>query len=264
MRLWACVLWAFAASPSWAQWEVPVRIQLEGATDGDRQVSGLAAPTVPDAAVSVNASRGSTTTFTTVVGSDVLTGDLLPAPSAYSPGMIVTVVPTETNQDSVMLDLNGLGPRLITSRSGLPLNNADLPAGMPARLIYDGETFRLLSALLLPCPSGFYAAGREYCIETESRPDTSFYGSLQVCRSNGTRLCTMGEWVNACLSNPAFLGTVLNFEWVDSAANNGDGAKRVGNGGDGTAGGATGINCLHGGSVAYSTGIARIRCCANR
>lgn len=264
MKWVAFLILVSAAARGWAQWEVPVRIQMDGASDDRRQVVGLAAPVSSDAAISVDASRGSSTTFTTVTGSAVLIGDLVPVPVSYTPGMIVSIIPEQTNEDSVMLDLNGLGARPIITRAGLPLDSADLPIGKPVRLIYDGQSFRVLSSLLLPCPTGFYAAGREYCIESESRPDTSFYGSLQICRSIGSRLCTMGEWVNACISDPAFIGTVLNHEWVDSAANNNDGAKRVGNGGDGTAGGPTGINCLHGSWAAYSTGKARFRCCANR
>ena len=241
-----------------------MRIELDGADDAKRQVIGLSTPVAPDAAVSVDASRGSATTYAVVSGSVVLIGDLVPPPPAYAPGMIVNIMPTQTNEASVMLDLNGLGARLIINRIGLPLDSAALPVGKPARLIYDGQSFRVLSSLLMPCPSGYYAAGREYCIESAANSDTTFYGSAYECRVKGARLCTMGEWVNACLANPAFIGTVLSPEWVDSAANDNDGAKRVGGPGDGINGGATGIDCLYGGWAPYGTGSSRFRCCTNR
>jgi hypothetical protein len=247
-----------------AQWEVPARIELVGTEESDRQVIGLSAPLAPAAAVSVDASRSTSTTYANVAGTAVLMGELVPAPSSYAPGMIVSITPEEANEDSVMLNLNGLGTRLITDRIGLPLDSAALPMGKPVRLIYDGQHFRVLSSLLMPCPSGYHAGGREYCIESVPNPDTTFYGAVHECRMKRARLCTMGEWVNACLANPAFIGTVLNHEWVDSAANDNDGAKRVGAPGDGIVGGATGIDCLYGGWAAYNVGSSRFRCCTNR
>ncbi|HRD51407.1 MAG TPA: hypothetical protein PKY96_02045 [Flavobacteriales bacterium] len=247
-----------------AQWDVPVRIELDGAEEPKRQVIGLAPPLAPDAAVSVDASRNSSTTFTSVAGSAVFTGTLVPPPAGYAPGMILSIVPSQTNEHGVLLDLNGLGPRPIINRSGLPVDSAALPVGKPARLMYDGQAFRVLSSLLVPCPAGYATAGREYCIESVPNPDTTFYGAVYVCRMKGARLCTMGEWVNACLANPAFIGTVLSHEWVDSAANNNDGAKRVGGPGDGISGGATGIDCLFGGWASYNAGSSRFRCCTNR
>lgn len=259
------VLVLFAVS-GWAgaQLEVPLKIELSSPVANERQVLGLGAPMTSESAVSVDASRFSATRFTVISGQFGIVGVLTPSPAAYTTGMIINVVPDSVNTWDATLDLNGLGPRPLLSASGEPLDSARLQPGSPARMVYDGTGFRLLSSSLLPCPAGYFAGGREYCIETESRSDTSFYGAVGVCRKSGARLCSMAEWVHACTSNAGFIGTVLNHEWVDSAANNTNGAKRVGNGGDGSGEGTVGIDCLHGSWAAYSTGNSRFRCCKSR
>lgn len=252
------------AFPICAQLELPVPLHLTSSDASERQVVGLGYPLTSDAAVSVDAARFSATKQAVVSGQQVLVGNLTPMPSGYTMGMIVNVIPDSVNTWDAVIDLNGLGSRPLLKSSGTPIDSADLRPGVPARLLYDGSGFRVISSILMPCPEGYFEGGREYCIESESRADTSFYGSVGVCRKSGARLCTMAEWVHACTSNSWFIGTVLNHEWVDSAANNTNGAKRVGNGGDGTPDGPVGIDCLHGSWAAYPTGISRFRCCKSR
>jgi hypothetical protein len=56
---------------------------------------------------------------------------------------------------------------------------------------------------------------------------------------------------------------VLNYEWVDHAANNSSNAKRVGRGSDGNTGDDLGIGCTHGHHAA-PTAQTRFRCCMTR
>ena len=247
-----------------AQLHVPVAVELNSPAAEERQVLGLAAPLTADAAVSVDAARNSATTFVLVSGQQVLRGNLVPVPGGYAPGMLLIVVSDSVNASAARIDLNALGELPLLNQNGLPLDSASLMPGVPAKLVHDGSGFRVISSTLVPCPSGFYAAGREYCIEVESRVDTTFYGSVTICRQNHARLCTMSEWVNACTNRPDFMTTVLNHEWVDSAANNTNGAKRVGYGTDGEVGSVPSFNCIFGGWAAYPTGLARFRCCKSR
>ena len=247
-----------------AQLESATRLVLTGPDPEQRQVEGLAYPSSGDAAVSVDAARNQASTFVEVDGSAVLEGDLSPAPSEYTAGMVVTMVLTQSNSGAATVNLNGLGPRSLLKHGRLPLDSADLAPGVPVRMAYDGEAFRVLSSTYLPCRKGYSIGAREYCIEDSSRADTTFLAALQLCRSKDARLCTYAEWVHACQSNPGFIGTVLDYEWVDSAANNANGAKLVGNGGDGTPGSPVGINCGHGGQASISNGRGRYRCCTHR
>ncbi|MBK7384333.1 MAG: hypothetical protein IPI81_13555 [Flavobacteriales bacterium] len=256
---WTLVL-ALSAS---AQLDVPARVVMVGTAPEDRQVIGLSAPLSNGSAVSVDAARNSAVSFTPVTGGAVLAGILTPAPTAYVVGMVVSVVPSTANADSAQLDLNGLGPRPIHKAGDLPLDSADLWPGVPARMVYDGTAFRMLSTTYLPCPAGYHAGGREFCIEDSVRADTTFLVAVHECRTLDSRLCSYAEWVHACRSEPSFLGTVLDAEWVDSAANDQDGAKRVGYGGDGSTLDPE-FGCNRGSWAHIATGKARYRCCRNR
>ena len=264
MRTTAIILSVVLASAVHAQWEVPVPIVLNGAQPADRQVRGLADPASSTAAVSVDAARNSVTTYTTTTGGVLMQGALAPAPASYTAGMLITIVPATANDSAAQVDLNNLGARNVLKSGGLALDSADLMPGIPARLIYDGTNFHLLGNTYIPCPAGYHVGGREFCIEDSVRADTGWYAAQRICRDLDARLCTFGEWVFACRSNPSFIGTVLDYEWVDSAANNTNGVKRVGNGGDGTLEGTIGINCGHGGQAAADTGSERFRCCRHR
>jgi len=245
-----------------AQLEVPVAIELTGATDADRQVDGLASPLVPDAAVSVAAARATTMSYATASGTDQLVADLEPAILEYTPGMMITLVPSAANAAGATLELNGLGARSMVKFGELPLDSADLPVGIPARLIYDGSRFLLLSNASRPCPTGFYAPTSTYCIQDSSLEAITFFNAITYCHNTGARLCSMGEWANACRTKPTFIGTVLSAEWVDSAANHTNDAKTVG------AGWATdvplpGVACNYGFTY-VPTELFRFRCCLTR
>lgn len=244
-----------------AQWELPVPLALIAPGEEDRQVIGLADPTVPHAAASVDAVRAGTMNYAVASGTDLLVASLTPAPSAYSTGMVVTLVPLITNNAGASMDLNGLGTRAILKAGGLPLDSADVEAGVPVRMIYDGTDFRVLSSTTLPCRTGSHAGSREYCIEDSSSTAATFFEAVVTCTGRNARLCTYSEWVHACMTGPGFLGTVVDYEWVDDAANHVDTAKRVGNGGGWT--GPDGIDCKHGGN-ALPTSPQRFRCCSHR
>lgn len=261
-RCVAIVATAYAVAAA-AQWDVPVPIEMVGPSGADRQVIGVAHPLRADAAVSLDASRTSALTFTPVQGSNVLSGTLTPTPGGYTIGMIVTVVPQTANSAAATLELNGLGERPIWKGDGIPLEAGDLPIGAPARLLFDGTAFRVLSSVPLPCESGYHVGGREFCVQDSARTYASFYEANVVCRNEGARLCSFGEWVHACRKTPAFIGTVTDYEWVDSAANHANTAKMVGNGSNGD-GGPIFIGCLQGALTDPSSNIARFRCCKNR
>lgn len=251
------------ALESTAQLDTPVPVQLIGASDADRQVTGLADPLSPTSGVSVDAARANATNFATASGAAVLTADLIPIPSQYTAGMVVSIVPQMANLSGAMLNLNNLGAVPIVKLGNLPLDSADLVPGLPHRLVFDGSVFQVLSSLYKPCPAGYHIGSREFCIADSSQDSTTFTEAGTICQSSGARLCTFSEWLHACLSSPSFIGTVLNYEWVDHAANNSSNAKRVGRGSDGNTGDDLGIGCTHGHHAA-PTAQTRFRCCMTR
>jgi len=245
-----------------AQLEIPGPILLVGATPEQQQITGLADPQTLDAAISLGSLRATTVSYTQVQGTTDLTGTLIPAPDAYTIGMLVSVLTAEANLPDPTLELNSLGQRSIVKAGGLPLDSADMLPGIPVRLIFDGDRFQMISSGALPCPSGHVAVGREYCVATHPNNAVTFFEANAACAAKGTRLCTLSEWAHACYTIPAFLGTVTTAEWVDHAANGNSGAKLVGAGNDGQ-NDVPGTGC-HFGAQSPPYTPYRYRCCSNR
>jgi len=248
--------------PCTAQLEIGASVVLDGAEDADRQVIGVDDPVSPDAAVGLGSARATSANYAVLSGITSLTGVLTPAPSMYTVGMVVTIVPGGPNAAAATVDLNGLGPRSIVKQGALPLDSADLAPGVPARIVYDGERFQLISSTPLPCPTGFSAANREYCIADQSQDAVPFYSAISACSTSGARLCTISEWMHACSKYQGFLATVITAEWVDHAANNATGAKVLGAGNNGEMD-VPGTSCRYGG-WSIPENAYRYRCCTNR
>ncbi len=242
------------------QWEVPGTLELTGDPPETRQVIGLADPTTPDAGISLDAARTQATNYTATTGSIVLSGTLHPAPGQYTAGMMVTVVPSEPNQANAMLDLNDLGPVPVVKGDGTPLDSADLNPGAPARLLFDGTGFVVISNIPRPCRSGYIVVSSWSCVEAAPRGPLPFTEANVACADGGGRICKFSEWTTACRTLQGFLGTMQGYEWVDSAANNADTAKLVGYYNDGT---QLHQGCEYGG---YGTppDAYPFRCCMDR
>jgi hypothetical protein len=245
-----------------AQWDVPVRVELTNADPDARQVTGLADPSALDAGVSVDAARAQSMSFATASGTTALVADLSPAPTAYTAGMLITLVPASANESGATLDLNSLGARPIVKGAGLLLDSADLSPGAPARFLFDGERFVLVSSALRACRTGYSAVSATLCVEDSSRAPLTFSNANLACAAIGARLCKFGEWISACRKAPGFMGTVPEAEWVDSAGNFDSNAKVVGVGNDGHTT-TPGSGCNYGGHDG-PTLSHRYRCCTNR
>jgi len=264
MRWCAFIIGSFVVHHCVAQWDVPVRIVLDGPGAASRQVTGLADPIAPDAAMSVDAVRSSVVGYAVASGTAALTAELFPAPAAYTVGMVVNIVPSQASGRAASLELNGLGPVPIVKGGSLPLENGDLAPGVPARMVYDGARFVMLSSVLRPCPEGSYAVNRSFCIERSSSGPSGFFPAVLACGTRNARLCSLNEWAYACESGASFLGTVQDLEWIDSAGNNPTQAKALGTGWkDRPSEATTDFSCTYGNSVASDSQL-RYRCCMNR
>ncbi|MEO8590189.1 MAG: hypothetical protein ABI432_12520 [Flavobacteriales bacterium] len=228
MRPILCALFALMGFASTAQLDVPARIVLDGQDPVDRQVTGLANPVSEDAGMSLEAVRSGTTSTAYSSGSSILQATLEPPLAAYGTGLIITLIPDMPNSPGAQLDLNGLGPRPLVKWGGTPLDSADLIAGSPTRLIYDGGAFQVVGEVTFPCPGGFSAVTNNVCVMDSSLVAATFYVATTTCAAMNARLCSFSEWARACRSQPGFLPTVLQLEWVDDAANSTYDAKQVG------------------------------------
>lgn len=245
-----------------SQLDMPVRMQLEGPTNEDRQVTGLADPLQSDAAVSAEAVRSGVVTRATTTGTLHLVGSVLPEPFDLSAGMLVTIVPQAANEAGADLELNASGPFPIVKWGSVPLDSADLAAGAPFRLVFDGVSWQLLNWNARPCPEGSIAANAGHCIDSDTRGTGSYYTAVAACESRGGRLCSFGEWSSACRRDPGFLPTVTNYEWIEDAANNPNDGKVMGRGYNGPDV-MEGLACEWGWTQAPTT-VSLYRCCYDR
>ena len=110
------------------------------------------------------------------------------------------------------------------------------------------------------CPPGFVRVpGRNYCIEPDERSQANWYDANDTCMSIGARLCSWGEWHNACLhssltvDNTGNIVPMLNMtggnEWTMYPAAVGS-AHIVGS-----------ANCDYTNAMGPATASPRFRCC---
>ena len=259
MRHVACtVLLVLLALSVGAQWDVPIRIALTGDSVEQRQVLGLADPLSDDHGVAVSAERARHLTFTRVSGTSLLVGELpLPLPALIS-GQRITFVPDSLNPGPVTIALDGLPAVPVMKYVNEPLDSADLRPGIPVDAVFDGNAFQVISQFPRTCPAGTVIVSRNACMEATPSAPVNFNVAAQACGQRNGRLCSFVEWTGACIMNSSIVSTIVDYEWVDSAANDYDSAKVIG------------INantllpdCLTGGHRIPSN-ASHFRCCYDR
>jgi hypothetical protein len=246
------------ASGACAQWTVPTTLQLDGPTGADKQVHGLASPVQPTEGANTVADRNSTVSMQDAAGINDLTMSITPAPTALVPGMRVIIRPISTNTGAVTLDVNGLGAHAVLKYVNAPLDSADLRSGVPIQLVYDGASFQVATQLYPGCPTGTKAVGRTVCIEVTSREPANWYSASALCVNDGMRLCGFSDWIQACLQFDNIFSTVLDYEWVDEAANSTNLAKLMG------VNEVTLLPDCRAGGHRVPTSPQRFRCCYDR
>ena len=244
-------------SSAFAQWEIPTPLVLEG-DSVERRVTGLADPMAMTDGVSVATVREQVSTQGTASGTDQLLLSLVPAPAALTPGLSFSFVPTLENTGPVTVDLNGLGAVPVLRNVSEPLDSAELRPGLPVHVVYDGQAFQVVNMLCPSCPIGYFPISKDVCAEILPHAELNFYASATYCTSRNARLCSFGEWVHGCRMANGFLPTVMDFEWVDHAANDVNKAKRMGFNDV-----SPDPDCTYG-SHRIPTGLATFRCCYER
>ncbi|MGV3637904.1 MAG: hypothetical protein ACO1NQ_09680 [Flavobacteriales bacterium] len=237
-------------------------MELTGAAANDRQVHGLGTPSQGDAAASADVDRRGLLTTTTTTGTLVLTGALEPAPSSLQAGLLITVIPQETNVSGASLALNGNAAYPIVKWGGVPVDSADLVVGVPNRLLFDGIRFQLINWNARPCPAGSFPGSAMFCVDDSVRQTGTFYEAVSSCEARGGRLCSFGEWASVCRRVPTFINTVTAYEWVEDAHNNDNDNKVMGAGYNGPDV-QEGIACEYGFSRTPQS-VHNFRCCFDR
>ncbi|MBV6403726.1 MAG: hypothetical protein IT228_03790 [Flavobacteriales bacterium] len=208
---------------------------LTAPSDSARRVMGLAdAVDTTDALNARSAARGLFRTATATGTPNAWTAALAPA-LADTPtvGMELLLRIPQMNTGTVTLAVDGIGPFPVEEAPGDGLDSADVPAGLVARLLFDGAAFQLVNGRAprqRPCPPGFVAVTEQFCIEPDQRDTLDFRDAAMVCGALGARLCTWGEFYAAC-TRAAQLGLnnmTGDWEWTNNSANADMGVRVVG------------------------------------
>jgi hypothetical protein len=102
--------------------------------------------------MSTQIQSGSWVYVATAGTANALTATLVPAITAYTAGLRVSLGITTTNTGAVTLNLNGLGVKTVIRSDGSPAQSADLQSGSIVDFIYDGTNFQIsgLNTSFLP------------------------------------------------------------------------------------------------------------------
>lgn len=112
---------------------------------GGFRITGLGAAVASTDAVQFAQLQSGTTSYISVTGIDIITGNLVPALTAYAAGNTFSFVASGTNTGAVTLNIDGLGAKAITRDGSIALFANDITIGKVVTVIYDGTRFQLIN-----------------------------------------------------------------------------------------------------------------------
>lgn len=144
----ALIIIVLFTGTAYSQVQVDKRIEMTGATPGDRRITGLAIPQNATDAVNTESVQHGTVSYATATGSGNSFSVALPvSPGAYKTGLVVTFKSNQSVTGPVTLNVNGLGAINVYKNLNVPLVQNDIRNGQVVSVIYDGADFQVLSQL---------------------------------------------------------------------------------------------------------------------
>lgn len=216
---------------SMGQVKVDRSLVLEGATDADRQVSGLPTATTHAQALNASTMQAGAYRFASVNGANLWNVTLSPQPDSLVTGTMVILHCQDGNNGPVQAVVNGQGPYAVLRDVTAPLDSGEVKAGAIITLVFDGSAFQMTSArtpFKKECPSGFAQVDEHFCVQMQRQDSTSVDVAAVYCSGLQARLCTWSEWYTAC-TKANVLGItdmVGEYEWTDDLSD--AGARVVG------------------------------------
>ena len=155
-----------------------------------------------------------------------------PNPLAYVTGQRFTFISHQVNTSASTININSIGSKSITSKTGQALVGGEIPNGAVIDVYYDGTTFRLISTKQLPTVGQAYSASAD--TESSAAFNTMTGATVTVSVKSGDYV-RLNWWVTWSVDN---VDTTPSFEIFEGASgiastlatlrSTGD----VGNGGD--------------------------------
>ncbi|HRD51409.1 MAG TPA: hypothetical protein PKY96_02055, partial [Flavobacteriales bacterium] len=168
---------------------------------------------------------------------------------------IVVFAPEQTPDGALELLVNGAGPYAVVHRIGDPVLGEEVVPNAPLSLVFDGDRFHALSGTLhrpRDCAGDLVAVTNQFCVEVAEREPATFFVAARTCAEAGRRLCSWGEWHNACRQRVelGLVNMIGNWEYTDDTANEDNTVRIIGY-----------SSCTIAGGFVVSNGTQAYRCC---
>jgi hypothetical protein len=220
----------FISISAFSQVIISEKIVLSSPDSANRHVTGIAYPESPSNAANASSLLNGQLIYGQASGTNQLVVNLNPPVSQYIQGMVVNFKTSGANTGATTLQLNNLSPVPVKKNGTFPLDSLDLAPDQLVTVIFDGNSFQVLSRLNRRCPSGFVDVNKDFCIELVERDTMTWFQATKVCGDMNGRLCTQSEWAFACQQTPLLnlVNMTDNLEWIDSAGNSSNQCKAMG------------------------------------
>ena len=229
MRISAAIASALITAALTAQVNVGTNVLLTGAEDL-RRIDSLALPIAGDAAITVEGSVRSEWAWANAVALDsTITLSLQPAVTSYRDGLLIRFLSPTSLAGNLYISVDGLDTLPLVRPDGMAPALGQLDTGRVAEVMQAAGRFILMNAPESGCPPGFLQVNANYCIEATHYPDNAgWIWAVDRCASRGGKLCSWGEFHNACMVVGAQMPDLFtNWEWIDDTSNHTHGANQV-------------------------------------
>ncbi|MBK6344071.1 MAG: hypothetical protein IPF41_16245 [Flavobacteriales bacterium] len=243
-----------------AQVVIDNRIELVAPDGAQRQVTGIPSLAEPAAVQSAqqeqsNAHRVALASVEAAVWSVSINGmGTTPVAGTH----IVVFAPEQTLAGALQLILNGAGPFAVVHRIGDAVLGEEIAPNAPLSLVFDGDRFHALSGTVhrpRECSGELVAVTNQFCVEVAEREPANFFDAARTCVEAGRRLCSWGEWHNACRLRVelGIVNMIGNWEYTDDTANEDNTVRIIGY-----------SSCTIAGGFVVGNGTQAYRCCLTR
>ena len=203
-----------------AQVTLDQAIQLTG-VEGERAIDGVASPTWPTSAITVESSLLGTAHWSeaTVIGNNIEIDASVPV-DAYRSGMLLRFLcPTDLN-GAIQLKAVGLSDLPLLRSDGLPPQPGHLRAGAVVEVVNALDRWIILAPTEHGCPPGTTTVHAGLCMDIAPSANMSIYAATDHCQAKGGKLCSWDEYYLGCSQNGAELtGLFTEWEWMDETSN---------------------------------------------
>lgn len=229
MRTWITSICLLNMAALHAQVTIDVPVLLTGPEE-QRTISGLAAPTEPSSAITVEASVLGTANWAeaSILGPVISLQPVAPLTS-YHDGILLRFLSPADVLGPSSLACNGLPALPVVRPDGLEPARGQIRQGAVIEIVLAGDRWILINAPERGCPAGTVAIGDRLCMEATDAPNLFYYPAAERCTALGGRLCGWDEFYLACTQHAGEMTGLLDaWEWIDDSSNHANSAVQVG------------------------------------